>query len=81
MLYDKVIVEIKIAQENKMACQTIYVSTNSFAFLNPSCNYRPLFWDIIDLRAENVSLCPKHPHAKELLLQAEVSSKTSTNNH
>ncbi|GES76570.1 hypothetical protein GLOIN_2v1665780 [Rhizophagus clarus] len=55
MLYDKAIVEINIARENKMTCQMI-----------------PLCWGIIDLRAENVSPCPKHPRAKELLPQAEV---------
>jgi hypothetical protein len=74
MLYDKAIVEINNAREDKMACQTMYVSTSSFVFLDPSltCNYRPLCWGIIDLRAENVSPCPKHPRAKELLPQAEV---------
>lgn len=74
MLYDKAIAEIKNARENEIACQTMYVSTSSFVFLNTSltCNYRPLCWGIIDLRAENISPCPKHPRAKELLPQAEV---------
>lgn len=69
MLYDKAIAKISIARENNIACQTMYVSTSSFVFLNPSltCNYRLLCWGIIDLRVENVSLYPKHPHAKELL--------------
>ncbi|CAG8697806.1 17894_t:CDS:2, partial [Acaulospora morrowiae] len=37
-----------------------------------ACRMMPLCWGIIDLRAENVSPCPKHPRAKELLTQDEV---------
>ncbi|GET60602.1 hypothetical protein GLOIN_2v1665780 [Rhizophagus irregularis DAOM 181602=DAOM 197198] len=39
---------------------------------NIACQTMPLCWGIIDLRVENVSPCPKHPRAKELLPPAEV---------
>ncbi|PKK62813.1 hypothetical protein RhiirC2_162607 [Rhizophagus irregularis] len=37
--------------------------------INIACQTMPLCWGIIDLRVENVSPCPKHPRAKELLPQ------------
>src|SRR6185312_9238746 len=41
-------------------------------------NYSPLCWGVIDLRAENVSPCPKHPRAKEFLSDTEVQKLQQT---
>nr|CAG8579381.1 14137_t:CDS:2 [Entrophospora candida] len=43
-----------------------------------ACLMTPLCWGIIDLRAENVSLCPKHPCAKEFLSDTEVQKLQQT---
>ncbi|CAB4389865.1 unnamed protein product [Rhizophagus irregularis] len=40
--------------------------------INIACQTMPLCWGIIDLRVENVSPCPKHPRAKELLPQPNL---------
>jgi hypothetical protein len=41
-------------------------------------NYSPLCWGVVDLRAENVSPCPKHPRAKEFLSDTEVQNLQQT---
>ncbi|CAB4413456.1 unnamed protein product [Rhizophagus irregularis] len=37
-----------------------------------ACLMTPLCWGVVDLRAENVSPCPKHSRAQEFLSNSEV---------
>ncbi|CAG8782997.1 10263_t:CDS:2, partial [Racocetra persica] len=43
-----------------------------------ACLMTPLCWGVVDLRAENVSPCPKHPRAKEFLSDTEVQNLQQT---
>ncbi|CAG8555432.1 11254_t:CDS:2, partial [Dentiscutata heterogama] len=43
-----------------------------------ACLMTPLCWSVVDLRAENVSPCPKHPRAKEFLSDTEVQNLQQT---
>ncbi|CAG8685282.1 10844_t:CDS:2, partial [Ambispora leptoticha] len=43
-----------------------------------ACLMTPLCWGVIDLRAENVSPCPKHPRVKEFLSDTEVQKLQQT---
>ncbi|CAG8702499.1 27594_t:CDS:2 [Dentiscutata erythropus] len=63
ILYDRLIMGINTARENQTAT---------------ACLMTPLYWGVVDLRAENVSPYPKHSRVKEFLSDMEVQNLQQT---